>query len=423
MKILIVGNGGREHALAWAIADSPLTSQLVITPASPALAALGQCEDVAADDIDGLVDLAKGMNADLVVIGPEVPLVLGLADRLQAENIPAFGPSAAAARLEGSKEFARDFCARHDIPQPSFHAVSALDEAQAHIEALGGYCVIKADGLAAGKGVVVADTTEQAVTAASEMLDGRFGDAGKQILIEQRISGPEASLFALVDGPNCQFLASAQDHKRAYDNDQGPNTGGMGAISPSPRLTDHLVAQAMDEVVRPLAKGMADEGTPYSGIIYVGLMLTDTGPQVIEFNCRFGDPEAQVIIPRMKGDLVSAMLATINGGLDHFALRWDDRNAVTVVMAANGYPGSYEKGSAISGLDSAGALPDVLPDVIVFHAGTKRDDDGQWRANGGRVLAVTGLGDDAGAARARAYEAVATIEWPGGFNRSDIAAS
>lgn len=418
MKILIVGNGGREHALAWAIADSPLTTELVITPGSPVLATLGRCESVAADDIDGLVALAKHMDAELVVIGPEVPLVMGLADRLAAENIPAFGPSAAAAQLEGSKEFARDFCARHHIPQPAFHAVSSITEAQTHIDSLNGYCVIKADGLAAGKGVVVADTAQQAKTAASEMLDGRFGDAGKQILIEQRISGPEASLFALIDGPNCQFLASAQDHKRAYDNDEGPNTGGMGAISPSPRLTDDLVAQVMDEVVRPLATGMADEGTPYRGILYVGLMLTDTGPQVIEFNCRFGDPEAQVIIPRMKGDLVSAILATINGGLDHFSLRWDERNAVTVVMAAKGYPGSYDKGSVISGLDNAAALSDV----IVFHAGTARDDAGQWLANGGRVLAVTGLGDDAAAARARAYVAVASIDWPDGFNRSDIAA-
>ena len=418
MKILIVGNGGREHALAWAIADSPLTTELVIAPGSAALATLGRCEKVAADDIDGLVNLAKTMLADLVVIGPEVPLVMGLADRLRAENIPTFGPSAAAAQLEGSKEFARDFCARHDIPQPAFHAVSTIADATKYIDALGGYCVIKADGLAAGKGVVVADNAAHAIDAAGEMLDGRFGDAGKQVLIEQRITGPEASLFALIDGPKCQFLASAQDHKRAYDNDEGPNTGGMGAISPSPRLTGELVASVMQEVVKPLARGMADEGTPYSGILYVGLMLTETGPQVIEFNCRFGDPEAQVIIPRMKGDLVSAILATIDGGLDHFSLRWDDRNAVTVVIAANGYPGSYEKGSVIGGLDAA----DSMSDVIVFHAGTAQDEAGQWTATGGRVLAVTGLGDDAIAARAKAYDAVAVIDWPGGFNRSDIAA-
>jgi len=425
MKILIIGNGGREHALAWAIADSPLTTQLVIAPGSAAMANLGTIKDVAADDIDGLVALAKSMPADLVVIGPEVPLVMGLADKLAAQNIPAFGPSAAAARLEGSKEFARDFCARHNIPQPGFHAVNTIAEATAAINALDGYCVIKADGLAAGKGVVVADNGEQAIAAAKEMLDGRFGDAGKQLLIEQRISGPEASLFALIDGPNCQFLASAQDHKRAYDNDEGPNTGGMGAISPSPRLDDDLVEQIMRETVRPLAKGMDDEGYPYRGILYVGIMLTETGPQVIEFNCRFGDPEAQVIIPRMKGDLVSAILATIDGGLDHFALRWDPRSAVTVVMASNGYPGAYEKGSVITGIDRA----DARPDTIVFHAGTTNPDgdtngetNGEWLAVGGRVLAVTALGDTPQQARRNAYDAVGDINWPGGFYRSDIAA-
>ena len=419
MKILLVGNGGREHALAWSIADSPLTSELIIAPGSAAMESLGRSVSVAADDIDGLVDLATALPADLVVIGPEVPLVAGLADRLAAANIPAFGPSAAAAQLEGSKEFAREMCRKHGIPQPAFHAITTAEEAATHIEAMDGYCVIKADGLAAGKGVVVADTAAEATAAVAEMLDGRFGAAGEQILVEERISGPEASLFALLDGADCHFMASAQDHKRAYDNDEGPNTGGMGAISPSPRMDDTLVATAMREIVAPLAKGMADAGMPYRGILYVGLMLTEDGPKVIEFNCRFGDPEAQVILPRLKSDIVSAMMACVDGALGHFTLRWDDRSAVTVVMASKGYPGSYEKGTPIAQLDAAAAMDDVL----IFHAGTGRADDGSIIATGGRVLNVTALGEDAASARTAAYKAVAAIDWPGGFYRTDIAAS
>ena len=419
MKILLVGNGGREHALAWSIADSPLTSELIIAPGSAAMESLGRCVSVAADDIDGLVDLATALPADLVVIGPEVPLVAGLADRLAAANIPAFGPSAAAAQLEGSKEFAREMCRKHGIPQPAFHAITTAEEAATHIEAMDGYCVIKADGLAAGKGVVVADTAAEATAAVAEMLDGRFGAAGEQILVEERISGPEASLFALLDGADCHFMASAQDHKRAYDNDEGPNTGGMGAISPSPRMDDTLVATAMREIVAPLAKGMADAGMPYRGILYVGLMLTEDGPKVIEFNCRFGDPEAQVILPRLKSDIVSAMMACVDGALGHFTLRWDDRSAVTVVMASKGYPGSYEKGTPITQLDAAAAMDDVL----IFHAGTGQADDGSIIATGGRVLNVTALGEDAASARIAAYKAVAAIDWPGGFYRTDIAAS
>ena len=278
--------------------------------------------------------------------------------------------------------------------------------------------MIKADGLAAGKGVVVADTVAEAEDAATEMLDGRFGDAGATLLVEERITGPEASLFALVDGADVLFMGSAQDHKRAFDGDKGPNTGGMGAVSPSPRLTDALQQQVMDEIVRPLAHGMADEGTPYRGILYVGLMLTEDGPQVIEFNCRLGDPEAQVILPRLRSDLVAAMLATIEGTLGHVSLRWDDRSAVTVVMAAEGYPGAYEKGTVISGTKAA----ESSDDVMLFHAGTKIDEAGTVTAHGGRVLAVTGLGNDAGKARATAYAAVDNIDWPDGFCRRDIAA-
>ena len=418
MKILLIGSGGREHALAWAISGSALTESLVIAPGSDSMATLGRCAGVAVDNLDGLLALAEAERPDLVVVGPEAPLVAGLVDRLEAASFPAFGPSAAAAQLEGSKAFAREACARFGIHQPSFTVCTEIGSARAAITASGGACVIKADGLAAGKGVVVADTAAEAEDAAAEMLDGRFGDAGATLLVEERITGPEASLFALVDGVDVLFMGSAQDHKRAYDGDKGPNTGGMGAVSPSPRLTDALQQQVMDEIVRPLARGMADEGTPYRGILYVGLMLTEDGPQVIEFNCRLGDPEAQVILPRLRSDLVAAMLATVEGTLGHVSLRWDNRSAVTVVMAAEGYPGAYEKGSVISGTEGAEASDDVM----LFHAGTKIDAAGTVTAHGGRVLAVTGLGDDAGTARATAYAAVDSIDWPDGFYRRDIAA-
>ena len=417
MKILLIGSGGREHALAWAISGSALTETLLIAPGSDAMAALGRCMDVAADDLDGLLALAEAEQPDLVVVGPEAPLVAGLVDKLTAAGFAAFGPSAAAARLEGSKAFAREACASFGIQQPGFTVCRDMDTARAAIAATGGACVIKADGLAAGKGVVVAEDAEEAMTAAADMLNGRFGDAGATLLVEERITGPEASLFALVDGADVLFMGSAQDHKRAYDGDKGPNTGGMGAVSPAPRLEVALQAQVMEEIVSPLARGMADEAMPYRGILYVGLMLTDTGAQVIEFNCRLGDPEAQVILPRLRSDFVAAMLATIEGTLGHVSLRWDERSAVTVVMAAKGYPGSYEKGSVIAGAESAAG-----DDVMLFHAGTKIDADGTLRAHGGRVLAVTGLGRDVGAARGAAYGAVDKIGWPGGFCRRDIAA-
>ena len=418
MKILLIGSGGREHALAWAIAGSPLTDELVIAPGSAAMASLGRCVDVGAEDIDGLLALAADIGPDLVVVGPEAPLVAGLVDRLTADGHVAFGPTAAAARLEGSKAFAREACERFGIPQPGFAVCRDMDSAAAAIAATGGACVVKADGLAAGKGVVVADTFDEARAAAAEMLDGRFGASGRTLLIEERIVGPEASLFALIDGPDALFMGSAQDHKRAFDGDKGPNTGGMGAVSPAPRLTEDLQTQVMDEIVTPLARGMANEGTPYRGILYVGLMLTETGPQVIEFNCRLGDPEAQVILPRLRSDLVAAMLGTIESSLGHLSLRWDDAAAVTVVMATKGYPGAYEKGSVIAGTEALDG-----DDVILFHAGTSIDADGTVRAAGGRVLAVTGLGADVAAARKTAYDAVASIDWPDGFHRTDIAAS
>ena len=418
MKILLIGSGGREHALAWSIADSPLTQQLVIAPGNPGMAAYGDLVDIAADDIEAICDYAAAMPADLVVVGPEVPLVMGLVDRLNERDIPAFGPMAAAAKLEGSKEFARAFCQRHNISQPAFFPVDDYATACQHIDALGD-CVIKADGLAAGKGVVVAESTAEAKQAAEEMLAGQFGSASSRIVIEQKISGPEASLFALLDGENAILMATAQDHKRVFDGDTGPNTGGMGAISPAPRLSPELESDVMERIVRPVARGMAGEGMPYHGVLYVGLMLTADGPQVIEFNCRFGDPEAQVILPRLRTDIVSAMLATTNNSLAHFDMRWDSRSAVTVVIANQGYPGAYSKGSAIKNIEAA----DNQHDQFVFHAGTALDANGQLVASGGRVLAVTGLADSAADARTRAYDAVAKIDWPEGFYRRDIAGS
>lgn len=419
MKILLVGSGGREHALAWSISASALVDELVIAPGSNAMTSFGKCVPVAADDVEELTELAIKMAADLVVIGPEVPLVLGLADRLADNNIAAFGPSRIAAQLEGSKAFAREVCRRHNIPQPAFAVANNVGDAKQHIDAMGGFCAVKADGLAAGKGVVVANTAEEAKQAATEMLGGRFGAASQQVLIEERMTGPEASLFALVDGADCLFMASAQDYKRAFDQDRGPNTGGMGAISPAPRLDDALRDRVMAEIVEPLARGMAEEETPYRGVLYVGLMLTETGPKVVEFNCRFGDPEAQVIVPRLKTDLVTAILAVVEGGLGHFSLRWDERSAVTVVMAARGYPDAYSTGSEIRGLAGAARREDTL----IFHAGTMITTDGIVQANGGRVLAVTGLGADGASARQTAYDAIADIDWPDGFFRTDIAKS
>ena len=418
MRILLVGSGGREHALAWSISASVLVEELVMAPGSAAMAEYGRCEDVDAGDVEAIVALAIRIAPDLVVVGPEAPLVAGVVDRLEGVGIKAFGPTQAAARLEGSKAFARATCARLGIAQPHFTACDTMEEARDAIRSAGGACVVKADGLAAGKGVVVADNAEQAMEAAREMFEGRFGAAGATVLIEERITGPEASLFALVDGRDTLFMGSAQDHKRVNDGDTGPNTGGMGAVSPAPRLTPALQETVMRETVDVLARGMAEDGTPYRGVLYVGLMLSKNGPRVIEFNCRLGDPEAQVILPRLKSDLLAAMFAATEGELGHVDLRWDERAAVAVVMASQGYPGPYNKGYAIGGLP----LLDTMGDVLLFHAGTSLDDAGVYRSDGGRVLSVTGLGDDIAAARDAAYRGVDVIDWPQGFCRRDIAA-
>ena len=418
MKVMVVGGGGREHALCWALAASPLVTEVVCAPGNGGICRDWRCLDIAADDVEGLVRAAVDERADLVVVGPEQPLVLGLVDRLQDEGVRAFGPRAAAARLEGSKAFTKDFCARHGIPTAAARAFGA-DQAAAARDYLAAHAlpvVVKADGLAAGKGVTVAATREEAQAALDAAFAGAFGAAGATVLIEDCLIGEEASLFALSDGRHVLELGTAQDHKRVGEGDTGPNTGGMGAYSPAPVLTPELTRRAMDEIVRPAVRGMEEEGTPFAGVLYAGLMLTADGPRLIEFNVRFGDPECQAVLPRLMTDLGQLLLGAADGMLGHMDVRWYPERALSVVLAARDYPGAYERGSAIRGVDAAAAQPDVL----VFHAGTALARDGTLVAAGGRVLNVTGVGPDLRTARERAYAAVDRIDWPDGFCRRDI---
>ena len=417
MRILVTGGGGREHALCWAISASPLCTKLLCAPGNAGIAQVAQCIDVPAEDVEGQVALALAEKIDFVVIGPETPLVAGLADRLAKVGIKAFGPSMEAAQLEGSKGFTKDLCRRHQIPTGAYERFTDLDKAIAYITANGAPIVVKADGLAAGKGVVVAETVEQAEEAVRDMLAGnRFGAAGASVVIEEFLDGEEASLFALTDGEHALALAGAQDHKRAFDGDKGPNTGGMGAYSPAPILDDAMVERAMNEIVLPTVRAMKADGIPFKGVLYAGLMIGKNGPKLIEYNCRFGDPETQPMMMRLKSDLVPALIACADGGLKHLTLRWSDDAALTVVMAANGYPDAYKKGSEIRGLEAAGKVEGVQ----VFHAGTKAD-GARILANGGRVLNVTATAPTVEEARARAYKAVDLIDWPEGFCRRDIA--
>ncbi len=416
MNVLLIGGGGREHALAMSIARSQQLTHLFATPGNPGIASVATCIACDVSDHQAVIACCNTHDITLVVIGPEAPLVDGLADSLRAEGILCFGPSKMAATLEGSKEFARDFCARHHIPQPGYAPFDDADAAIAYVKNRfnGGGCVVKADGLAAGKGVIVADHEDDTIAAIKMILDdGQFGSSGARLVIEDRIEGTEASLFALTDGTTAVMIGSAQDHKRAYDGDKGPNTGGMGAVSPAPALTPDLLQQSWDQIVAPVITGMAAEGHPYQGFLYAGLMLTSDGPQVIEFNCRFGDPEAEVILPRLNTDLLTLMQDAANGTLTNQALSFDDQIAITVIMANGGYPGDYEKGGIITGLND-------VKDVTVFHAGTT-EKDGAVTATGGRVLAVTALGQDRDDARSKAYAAVDKISWPGCFSRRDIA--
>ena len=415
MNILVIGSGGREHALVWAIAASPLVDRLVCAPGNGGIADQADCVDLDVADHAGVIAFCRDQAIDLVVVGPEAPLVAGLVDALTAAGIKAFGPTAAAARLEGSKGFTKDLCAKYAIPTAAYARFGEAAPAKAYVRAQGAPIVIKADGLAAGKGVIIAETVDQAEAAIDDMFAGAFGAAGAEVVVEEFMTGEEASFFALVDGDTALPLATAQDHKRVGDGDTGPNTGGMGAYSPAPVMTQALCARAMDEIILPTVRGMAAEGAPYTGVLYAGLMITAEGPKLVEYNVRFGDPECQVLMMRLKSDLVPALMAAVDGQLAHLDLRWHEATALTVVMAATGYPGAYHKGSAITGLKAAGADDDV----VIFHAGTKRD-DGRIVANGGRVLNVTALGATVGEARRRAYAAVDAVDWPDGFCRRDI---
>ena len=415
MNILLVGSGGREHALSWQLAQSPSCAKLYAAPGNPGIELYAECVPVAADDIDGLVAFVKAHAIDLVVVGPEAPLVAGLADRLREIGTPVFGPSAAAARLEGSKGFTKDLCARAHIPTAAYVRCTSADEALAVLEGFSIPVVIKADGLAAGKGVIIAETREDAEAAIEDMFDGAFGSAGAEVVIEEFMAGEEASFFALSDGTDVIAFGSAQDHKRVGDGDVGPNTGGMGAYSPAPVLTADLEAAVMDRIIRPTVATLAAEGTPYVGVLFAGLMLTDEGPKLIEYNCRFGDPECQVLMMRFKGDFAALLHAAATGmiaGADAPAFSHD--YALTVVMAAKGYPRTPEKGGAIRGIADAEA-----GGVRVFHAGTARDDR-TLVAAGGRVLNVTATGKSVTEAQARAYAAVDKLDFPSGFCRRDI---
>jgi phosphoribosylamine---glycine ligase len=414
VNVLLIGSGGREHALAWKLAASPLLTKLYCTPGNPGIAHEAECVALDVTDHAAVAGFAKKHDIGLVVVGPEAPLVAGLADDLEAEGIRVFGPSKAAARLEGSKGFTKDLCARFDIPTGAYGRFSDAATARAYVEAQGAPIVVKADGLAAGKGVTVAMSIEEALAAVEACFDGAFGGAGAEVVVEEFLDGEEASFFCLCDGTTALPFGSAQDHKRVGEGDTGPNTGGMGAYSPAPVMTAQMTARVMDEIVRPTLAGMAKMGCPFRGVLFVGLMITARGPQLIEYNVRFGDPECQVLMMRLKDDLLPLLNGSVDGQLAHMTARWRDEAAVTVVMAAKGYPGTPEKGSVIAGLDAAAG-----GGAEIFHAGTAKK-DGKLVAAGGRVLAVTALGRTVTEARDRAYEAVDRIDWPQGFCRRDI---
>ena len=416
MNVLVVGSGGREHALCWGIAKSPMCRQLYCAPGNAGIARIANCVDIAADDIASIVAFARQKPIDLVVVGPEKPLVAGLVDRLKEAGIRVFGPTAAAAQIEGSKGFMKELCSRCNIPTAAYGRFDEPEAAKEFIHRHGSPIVVKADGLAAGKGVTVCRNDNEAFAAIDHiMIEGAFGEAGAQVLIEDFMLGEEASFFALVDGVTAIPLASAQDHKPAFDGDHGPNTGGMGAYSPAPIITPALSRQIMAEIIQPAVEGLAAEGRAFSGILYAGLMITREGLRLLEFNARFGDPECQPLIMRLKSDLLVMLLACAEGRLHDLNLEWHDDAALLVVMAAQGYPGHYAKGSEIRGLDRAAALDDVT----IFHAGTQAI-DGRILANGGRVLGIGARGPTIAAAQRSAYRAVDLIDWPEGFCRRDI---
>ena len=415
MKVLLIGSGGREHALAWKLAASPLLDKLYCAPGNPGIATVAELVAIGVDDHQALIAFAKDKKIDLVVVGPEAPLVAGLSDEMRAEGIRVFGPSKAAAQLEGSKGFTKDLCARFNIPTGAYGRFNNAPKAKAYIRQQGAPIVVKADGLAAGKGVVVAMTLEDALDAVDACFEGAFGSAGTEVVVEEFLDGEEASFFCICDGKTALPLGSAQDHKRVGDGDTGPNTGGMGAYAPAPVMTPEIVERTMRELIEPTMRGMAEIGAPFSGILFLGLMITKDGPKLIEYNTRFGDPECQVLMMRLNSDLLPLINAAVDGRLDEVSLDWKDQPALTVVMAAEGYPSNVKKGSVIRDLDKL----EGMDSVKVFHAGTA-EKDGNIVANGGRVLNITAIAGTVAEAQALAYDAVKRIDWPEGFYRSDI---
>jgi phosphoribosylamine--glycine ligase len=418
MKILVIGSGGREHALVWKIAQSPLVRKIFCAPGNPGIGQLAENVPVAVDDLPALLSFAKRESIDLTVVGPEIPLSLGIVDLFEEHGLKIFGARRNAALIEASKAFSKDIMKKYQVPTAFYEVFTEVDPAIAFVEKHGAPIVVKADGLAAGKGVVVAQTKEEAIAAVRDMLSGNaFGNAGAKVVIEEFLRGEEASFLAFTDGRNIIPLASAQDHKAVFDGDKGPNTGGMGAYSPAPVVTPAIHEKAMAEVMRRTVDGMAAEGRPYRGVLYAGLMIDGDSVKTLEFNARFGDPECQPLLMRMKSDIVPVLLAVAEGDIGGIAIEWHDQAAVCVVMAARGYPGDYPKGDRIDGLETAAAIPDLF----VFHAGTAAK-DGAFFTNGGRVLGVTGRGDTVQSAIDKAYQGVAAISWNGVQYRKDIGA-
>ncbi|WP_183208005.1 phosphoribosylamine--glycine ligase [Aurantimonas endophytica] len=413
MNVLLIGSGGREHALAWKLAQSPELGTLHAAPGNPGIAEHASLVSLDIADHAAVAAFCHDHDVGLVVVGPEAPLVAGLADALAEAGVPVFGPSAAAAQLEGSKGFTKDLCARHDIPTARYKRFTDASSARDYVEAGGVPVVIKADGLAAGKGVTVAMTRDEALKAVDACFAGEFGAAGAELVVEAFLEGEEASLFCICDGERAVFFGTAQDHKRAFDRDRGPNTGGMGAYSPALPMTEAVTARVMREIIEPTLAGMKEAGTPFRGVLYAGLMLTEEGPQLIEYNVRFGDPECQVLMPRLKSDILPILLASAQGDLSGIVPEWSNERALTVVMATDGYPGTYVTGTEIR------SLPSPTDDALIFHAGTAVR-DGQLVAVGGRVLNVTATGSSVREAARRAYDLLEKVEWDEGFWRSDI---
>ena len=416
MKVLVLGNGAREHALCWALSNSPLVTKILCAPGNPGISEEAECIPININNNEEILELSKNENVDIVIPGPEIPLVNGIVDLLNQNNIKTFGPSKAAAKLEGSKNFTKEVCKAGNIPTANYKLFSNQQEALNYINNISLPIVIKADGLAAGKGVVIANTLEEASEAVRDSFSGKFGEAGNRILIEEHLNGIEASFFALCDGLTAIPLTNAQDHKRVGDGDTGPNTGGMGAFSPTPHLNEEMNKTIMSDIIYPTLYEMNKRNTPFQGILYAGLMLTNEGPKLIEYNVRFGDPECQVIMTRIKSNLFEAIIAATDHTLENFNLRFYDDASMTVVMASEGYPGKYKKNTIIKGIDKVNKIPNVK----VFHAGTTINKSGDIVSNGGRVLSITAKAKDIKAARKIIYEAIKNIEWQEGFYRKDI---